>query len=255
MHLVAVVAPRQVRDEDAEVLAAVCGTSMYEARNRLRSLAGGPGIVATQGTSDRAEALVAKLADRGLRAWTVGFPYDEPRRSVVSYTLRAHSLVATCRAHGELEIPLGAVVRLLHGRRFARSEHPVAPDLNPPVGLGAALANGLFGASERDGYRRVKQTATSFLYAHAPGWPALVFDENELRFAAGGALVEPTRTANFARMVDQLRRLCVGATYDDRLLSRGEQLRVLGAMLRPERHLDAAIAVLVQASSRPSPYR
>jgi hypothetical protein len=253
--LVAVIAPRQVRGEDAEVLAGACQTSMYEARNRLRSLAGGPGIVATLGTSERAEAVVATLGRHGLRAWTIAFPHDEPRRSVVSYVLRAHSLVATCRAEGELEIPLEGIIRLLHGRRFGRSEHPIPPNLDPPVGFGAALADGLFGASERDGYRRVRETATSFLYAHAPGWPALVFDENELRFAAGGALVEPTRTANFARMVEQLRRLCVAATYDDRLLSRGGQLRVLGAMLRPERHLDAAIAVLVQASSRPSPYR
>jgi hypothetical protein len=85
--------------------------------------------------------------------------------------------------------------------------------------------------------------------------PAVVFTETDLQFASTPGTMEPTRAGNFARVVHTLRDACKRATYDDRLLTRGGQKSILGPTLRPENHLDIAIALLTRTQRPSSPYR
>ena len=61
-----------------------------------------------------------------------------------------------------------------------------------------------------------------------------------------------TRELNFAYLISELRRFCPGAKYDDRLLNRVGQVRLLGPTLNPETNLDLAIDILA-ASRRDEP--
>jgi hypothetical protein len=69
-----------------------------------------------------------------------------------------------------------------------------------------------------------------------------------------GAAMKLSRELNFTYLISELRRLSPGAAYDDRLLKRVGQTRLLGPALNPETNLDLAAEILAR-SLRPSPQR
>jgi len=60
---------------------------------------------------------------------------------------------------------------------------------------------------------------------------------------------------NFAYLASELRRHSPQAVYDDRLLNRVGQVRLLGPVQNPETNLDLAAEILAQSlrSRRPVP--
>lgn len=67
-----------------------------------------------------------------------------------------------------------------------------------------------------------------------------------LTYESFGPRRQPSRAANFAVLVAELRRRCPAAVYDERLLTRAGQARVLGPALSPGEHRDVAITLLVR---------
>jgi hypothetical protein len=65
-----------------------------------------------------------------------------------------------------------------------------------------------------------------------------------------GAAMKLSRELNFAYLKSELRRLCPAAGYDDRLLHRLGQVRVLGPALNPESSLDLAFDILARSLRR-----
>jgi hypothetical protein len=61
-----------------------------------------------------------------------------------------------------------------------------------------------------------------------------------------GAKMNPSREMNFNALVAELRLRCPAAFYDDRLLNRAGQPRLLGPLLRPEANLDLAVEILAR---------
>ncbi|OGW33009.1 MAG: hypothetical protein A2X59_09340 [Nitrospirae bacterium GWC2_42_7] len=55
-----------------------------------------------------------------------------------------------------------------------------------------------------------------------------------------------SRKENFAYLVSEFRRLCPGAKYDERLLTRPTQVGILGPVLNPEKNLSTATALLAK---------
>ncbi|HMK48899.1 MAG TPA: hypothetical protein VK435_02510, partial [Thermodesulfovibrionales bacterium] len=72
----------------------------------------------------------------------------------------------------------------------------------------------------------------------------LVFIESSLQYDSLGSSIQPSRNANFAFLLSELRRRCAKAVYDDRLVNKAGQSRLLGPRFDPERHLDLAITLL-----------
>ncbi len=71
--------------------------------------------------------------------------------------------------------------------------------------------------------------------------------ESELLYRSLGGVLHPSRAANFAQVVSEVRRRCPQAVYDERLASRPGQAQLLGPSLAPAQHLDVAISVLAGA--------
>jgi hypothetical protein len=65
-----------------------------------------------------------------------------------------------------------------------------------------------------------------------------------------GAAMKLSRELNFAYLKSELRRLCPEAVYDDRLLNRLGQVRLLGPALNPESSLDLAFEILARSLQR-----
>ena len=91
-----------------------------------------------------------------------------------------------------------------------------------------------------------------FIYLYPGKLRPLVFLESELLYDSLGPALRPTRAANFAFVLEELRRRRPGAVYDDRLLSKAGQARLLGPMFEPERHLDIAISLLSRSLRFPA---
>jgi hypothetical protein len=211
--------PADATPARAELLCAATGLATYEGRSRLRVLDGWPGIVTVHAEPERAHEVAGALRAAGFVAWVMQAMATEPRLVVRRFAIEEALLRVDVDDGTALAVPLEDVRLLLHTRR----------------------------REEREG----------FVHAIAAGVPTLVFGASALRYAElPDAPVAPTRVANFARVVAQLRERIPAARFDDRLLSRVSQVRLLGPMLPPERHLDVAISLLTHhLARRDDPYR
>jgi len=85
------------------------------------------------------------------------------------------------------------------------------------------------------------------LYLYADKQPPVLFSQNSMTYDGFGADMKLSRELNFAHLTSELRRLCHGAGYDDRLLNRPGQTRLLGPTFSPETNLDLAAYILAQS--------
>ena len=76
--------------------------------------------------------------------------------------------------------------------------------------------------------------------------------ESALTYESFGPRRQPTRAANFAALLAELRRRCTAAVFDERLLTRAGQARVLGPALPPDEHLDVAVTLLERVLPKPA---
>jgi hypothetical protein len=86
-----------------------------------------------------------------------------------------------------------------------------------------------------------------FIHLYSVNRHPLVFLESALLYDSLGHVLQPTRTANFAFVLAELRRKCTGAVYDDSLVSKAGQSRLLGPKFDPEKHLDIAVSLLLRS--------
>ena len=86
-----------------------------------------------------------------------------------------------------------------------------------------------------------------FFHLYVANLPPIAFLESGVLYDSLGPALQPTRTANFARLLGELRQRCTAALFDDRLLTRPGQIRLLGPLFTPEAHLDIAISVLARS--------
>jgi hypothetical protein len=84
------------------------------------------------------------------------------------------------------------------------------------------------------------------LFLYAGSRPAVVLRQSGMTYDGLGAAMRPSRELNFAHLTAELRRLAPGAAYDERLLQRAGQVRVLGPGLDPDTHLDLAAEILAR---------
>ena len=80
------------------------------------------------------------------------------------------------------------------------------------------------------------------LYSREQG--PVLFNRAELDYTGLGDAMQMTRDLNFNRLKTVVRDLAPQAGYDDRLLKRAEQVRLLGPSLNPDTDIDLAFEIL-----------
>lgn len=258
MFLVAMARPKARGDArgdgteaEAWSLAEAVGSSLYEARTRLRVLDDGAGVIASFAAAHEADALAHALRSRGFVAWCMSGDHHEPRVLVRNVLGEDARLVLTTDEGGAFEVSTTDVRLLLRGSRFSTEMIARPPSLHALERPGGLITRFLPDPTPTP---RTRSHALAFLHVYALGWPTFVLTRDDLHYAMRPAM-QPTRTANFAQVVEDVRRVCVHARYDDRLCTRAGQARILGPALRPERHLDVAIALVAGEGTGGSPYR
>jgi hypothetical protein len=258
MWVLAIRAVDPPEPQRVEAIATALGLTPYEARARAQGPA--PRVVATFGQRAPADRAAEVLEAAGLDPLVVGddqIESDARRLLVRSFVLGPASVRFVLRDGRSFEVAAADFTLLLRGTRIRRdSRTEVTTERRLSVGK-AMLTGGLIMTSDKKKETTIStEVREGFLSLYAATTPDLLVGETTVLYEGLGPAMAPTRAANFARLVAELRSLAATAVYDERLLTRAGQAQVLGGVLGPEPFLDVATTVL--AASLPAaaaPYR
>jgi hypothetical protein len=257
-----VVAIRKVEgDEGARIAAlqAALGLTAYEARPR--ALGPVPRVVGTFGQREPADTAAAILGGADMSPLVLGdddIESDARRAAVRSFGLEPEGVRFVLRNGRTVDLE-GREIRLLLRGTKIRSEQRVETTTERKLAVGKAVLTGglLLTKQKKKDVTISTEVREGFLHVYASGEAVLSLVESGLLYDGLGAAMAPTRAANFARLVSELRARAPRAPYDERLLTRAGQGQVLGGVLGPEPFLDVATTVLAATlvTAESSPYR
>jgi hypothetical protein len=252
MHIVAIHGWREETAELSQALAGVLGLTVFEARQRV--IGGGPAVVASFADPHQAQALAAKLSQCGIATLVVDTA--EVRSRVGRFLVRRFELgewsLRTETGDGERgEISYGEIDLLLPGTSIV-GETETKTVTERTLSLGKTILSGGIPMTTKTKRQEVVTTEAreKVLYLYAGNRPQVVFSQSGMTYDGLGAAMQMSRELNFAYLLNELRRLCPGAAYDDRLLNRAGQVRLLGPAQSPETNLDLAAEILARSLRR-----
>jgi hypothetical protein len=248
MYIVAIDDLGDDREGVARKLSEAMGTLFYDALVRVRVPGKGPLIVAAYAEKNIALEKTEKLRAAGFRSLVLG--QDEVETDGRSALVRKF-LFGDCEL--EIEARTGDAVRTAYGlidtiirgtRIVQTSETETVKEQKFDAGRAILTGGLMMTKSVKITQQSTTDVREGFIYLYPGNRHPLVFLESALLYDSLGPALRPTRAANFAFVLDELKRRCPGAVYDDRLLSKAGQARLLGPMFEPESHLDIAISLL-----------
>lgn len=241
-------------------VAVALGVTSYDVRASLQASTGGPSIIAVHADADEAAATARSIAQTGIIPTVIEV---EPTAASLDpfvaarFELGAGEIVVHDRAGERRTIRDGDVDLLVRATSLAVSSHEERERTRSFSPSRALLTGGLINTRTRESTRTVSETTSEELVFVFPSGPtAIRFGEATVAYQGLGDALQPARAANFARLVDELRRRCPTATLDERLRRRAALTQVLGRVLRPEDNLDLAVVLVAWSLRRQdSPYR
>jgi hypothetical protein len=250
MHIVAMHGLAKDKEVLAGRLAAALGVTTYEALARLRAPANGPLTVGVFAEKERAEQRAERLRAAGFQtALLTGDEIDaeERARTVRQFSLGDHELRVTTDKGDSLGIPFQDISLILRGTMIVRDVSTETVKKRSVSPGRAVLSGGLVLTKTTKAVQEVTHDERQgFVNLYAADGSILTFREKSLLYDSFGPALKPSQAANFSHLVSELRRRCLQAPYDDRLLSRAGQVALLGPSLTPEDHLVVATALLAK---------
>ena len=250
MHIAAIYNLPDHKDDLAEALAAALGTTLYEARARLRLPGIGPLVAATCRDREAAEKIAESLASGGFDALVLD--QDDIETESVQFIVRKFrlddkSLDVESGNGRNLTVDYRDIDLLLHGTSIAgTTESETSKERKFSLGK-TVLSSGLVMSSTKKITREIKtEEREGFFNLYAGSLPTLVFRQGLLVYDSPGFALKQTRVANFAYLISELRQRQPKAVFDKRLLQRAEQATLLGPLLSPDEFLPVATSLLAK---------
>jgi hypothetical protein len=248
MHVVAICSWKEETTELIQALAGTLGITVFEARPRM--IGGGPSVAGSFADPELAAALAQKLNQIGFATLVVDAASVRGRAGhfiVRRFELDERSLRIETGDGQRAEIPCAEIDLLLPGTSIVGySETKTVTERK--FSVGKTLLSGGIPLTKK--IERQEEVATEergkVLYLYAGKRPPVFFSQNGMSYDGFGAAMKMSRELNFNHLVSELRRLSPGAGYDDRLLNRAGQVRLLGPALNPETNLDLAAEILAR---------
>ncbi len=252
MHVVAISNWNEETTELVHALASVLGITAFEARPRL--IGNGPAVVASFADAEMALALAKKLNQIGFATLIVDAM--AVRSSAGHFIVRRFqfnkwSLLIETSSGQQEEFPYEEVDLLLPGTSIAGTSE-IKTVTERKFSLGKTLLSGGIPMTSKVEHQEevITEERGKVLYLYAGKRPPVVFSQNGMNYDGFGAAMKLSREQNFAHLTSELRRFCPGVGYDDRLLNRIGQARLLGPTLNPETNLDLAAEILARSLRR-----
>jgi hypothetical protein len=248
MHIVILHHGQEVSPERARELAAAMGVTPFDARQRL--VGGGPAVVAGFSAPQPARDLLDRLHQGGFPGFLLDV--DEARGHGESWVVKRFAFGETALSveesgSGSDTIDYQEIQLLLPVfRHSGQTETHTVTERRFSLGR-TLLAGGVPMTKKVRSHETLStEERERVLVLVASGRPRLICSQNLMDFAGRGAHMKPTRDLNFSFFIEELRRRCKQARYDERLLRRAGQIHLLGPWLDPESHLDLAVEILVR---------
>ena len=257
MHVVVMYGWKEETTELTQAISRALGITVYEVRQRM--IGGSPIVVASFADPQQAMVLVKKLNQNKIATLVVDATEVRSRAGhfiVRRFELNKSSLSIETGDRQRAEIPYQEIDVLLPGMSFVKySETRTVTERK--FSLGKTIIAGGIPMSKKVELQKdvatVKQSMVLYLYVGKRQQP-VVFSQNGMTYDGLGAAMKISGELNFTTLISELHRLSTKAAYDDRLLQRIGQVRLLGSTLDPETNLDLAAEILAR-SLRPSPKR
>jgi hypothetical protein len=252
MHVVAICGWKEESAELVEALAAALGITVYEARPRM--IGGGPSVVASFADPELALALAKKLNQSGIA--TLILDAAAVRSSADYFIVRRFELnewsmrIETSDGHWA-EIPYTEIDLLLPGTSIVGSSETKTVT-ERKLSIGKTVLSGGIPMTRKVEHQEeaASEERRKVLYLYAGKRSPVFFSQNGMTYDGLGSAMKLSRELNFTHLINELRRFCPEAVYDDRLLNRIGQVRLLGPALNPETNLDLAADILARSLRR-----
>jgi hypothetical protein len=248
MYIVAIDDLGEDREGIARKISEALGTIFYDALVRVRVPGKGPLIVAAYAEKNIAQEKMEKLRAAGFRTLVLGqddVETDGQSTIVRKFFFGDSELEIEARTGDAVRIEFGLIDTIIRGTRIVQTTETETVKEKKFAAGRAILTSGLMTTKSvnitQQGRTDVRE---GFVNLYSGNRRPLVFIESALLYDSLGPALRPTRAANFAFVLDELKRRCTAAVYDDRLLSKAGQARLLGPMFEPESYLDIAISLL-----------
>jgi hypothetical protein len=249
MHVVAISNLKEETTEVVQALARVLGITVFEARPRI--LGGGPAVVASFADQELALALAKKLNQSGFATLIVDNAVvrgSTDRFNVRRFELNEWSMHIEAIDGQQAEIPYEEIYLLLPATSIAGSLETKTV-VERKLSIGKTILSGGIPITKKLEHKEEVTTEErgKILFLYAGKRSQVVFRQNGMTYDGLGSAMKLSRELNFSHLINELRRFCPGAGFDDRLLNRIGQVRLLGPALNPETNLDLAAEILARS--------
>jgi hypothetical protein len=248
MFVVAIYGWREETPEMVQVLADALGIISFEARQRL--IGGGPSVVAGFADQQQAGVVAEKVGRIGINALIVDA--TAVRLQSCFFIVRRFKFedrVLKIEAHnGQQEtIPYAQMGLIITGTSVV-GVNETKTIVEKKFSMGKTLlAGGIPMTKTVKRQEKVfSEESEQILYLYAHDRPTAVFSLTGMNYDGFGAEMKLSRKLNFSHLISQLHLHAPDAAFDDRLLNRNNQVRLLGSVQGREAGLDLAAEILAR---------
>jgi len=248
MFVVAIYGWQEETVEMVQALAGALGIMVFEARQRL--IGGGPSVVASFADHQQARDLAAKINQSGIKTMIVDATTVRLRDCftiVRRFEFAERGLKIETHTGQQVTLPYGEMELLLTGTSVVGSSETITV-VEKKFSLGKTLlAGGIPMTKKVERQEEISsEESEQVLYLYTHDRPAAIFSLNGVNYDGFGAEMKLSRRLNFSHLMGQLRLHVPDAAFDDRLLSRVSQTRLLGPAQGREASLDLAAEILAR---------
>jgi hypothetical protein len=248
MFVVAIYGWREETPEMAQALAGALGIMVFDARQRL--IGGGPSVVASFADQQQAMGMAEKVGRVGIKALIVDATAVRMRGCFfIVRRFKFEDRVLIIEAHnGQQEtLPYAELRLILTGTSVVGfSETKTVVEKKFSMGK-TLLAGGIPMTTKVERQEDVfSEESEQIVYLYANGRTTAIFSMNGINYDGFGTEMKLSRKLNLSHLISQLRLHAPGAAFDDRLLNRSGQVRLLGSAQGREASLDLAAEILAR---------
>ncbi len=234
--------------ELAQALAGTLGIMAFEARQRL--IGSGPSVVATFTDHQRARELATKVGRAGIKAMIVDASNVRMRDGffiVRRFEFQDRVLKIESNNSQQETLPYEEMELFIIGSSYVGYSETKTV-VEKKFSLGKTLLAGGIPLTKKVERQEVVSSEESelILYLYTQDRSTAVFRLNGVNYDGFGAEMKSSRKMNFSHLIGQLRLHATCAAFDDRLLNRATQARLLGSAQGRESGLDLAAEILAR---------
>ena len=248
MFVVAIYGWREETPQMVQALADALGIIVFEARQRL--IGGGPSVVAGFADQQQASVLAEKVGRVGIKALIVDAAAVRLRSCFfIVRRFKFEDRVLKIEAdNGQQETISYAQMGLIITGTSVVGVSQTKTTVEKKFSMGKTLLAGGIPMTKMVKHQEKvsDEESEEILYLYAHDRPTAVLSLNGMNYDGFGAEMKLSRKLNFSHLVSQLRLHAPGAVFDDRLLNRSNQIRLLGSVQGREAGLDLAAEILAR---------